>query len=92
MLWQNIYKTPWELNKNLPTINNFRKVAGHKTNPHKSSAFPYVANKTQQEEIERKIAFKLTADSYLGVCLSRHTEELYEQLKNTHCTNKDRSK
>uniref|UniRef100_A0A7N4UZ13 RNA-directed DNA polymerase n=1 Tax=Sarcophilus harrisii TaxID=9305 RepID=A0A7N4UZ13_SARHA len=67
--------------KLLEIIHNFSKVAGYKINPHKSSAFLYITNKIQQQEIQREIPFKITVDSikYLGIYLPKESQELYEQ-------------
>ena len=48
--------------KLLEIINNFGKVAGYKINPHKSSAFLYITNKAQQQDIEGEIPFKARVD------------------------------
>uniref|UniRef100_A0A5F8G2E9 RNA-directed DNA polymerase n=1 Tax=Monodelphis domestica TaxID=13616 RepID=A0A5F8G2E9_MONDO len=54
-------KNPRESTKKLgEIINNFSKVAGYKINPHKSSAFLYISNPVQQQELEREIPFKVT--------------------------------
>ena len=49
--------------KLLETINNFGKVAGYKIYPHKSSAFLYITNKAQHQNIEREIPFKAIVDT-----------------------------
>ena len=61
-------------------INNFSKVAGYKINAHKSSAFLCIFNTSQQQELEREIPFKITLGNikYLGIYLSRETQELYK--------------
>ena len=61
-------------------ISNFSKVAGYKINALKSSAFLYISNTSQQQELEREIPFKITLDSikYLGIYLLRQTQELYD--------------
>ena len=66
--------------KLLKTINNFGKVAGYKINSYKSSAFLYISNKAQQQEIEREIPFKARVDTikYLGIYLPKQTQGLYE--------------
>ena len=38
-------------------INNYSKVARYKINAHKSSAFLYISNTSQQQELEREIPF-----------------------------------
>ena len=58
-------------------INNFSKVAGYKINVHKSSAFLYTSNTSQQQELERnsienysrqyKILRNLSAKSNTGI-------------------------
>uniref|UniRef100_A0A5F8HE72 RNA-directed DNA polymerase n=1 Tax=Monodelphis domestica TaxID=13616 RepID=A0A5F8HE72_MONDO len=54
-------KNPRDSTKKLiEIINNFSKVAGYKINPHKSSAFLYISNTAQQQELEREIPFKIT--------------------------------
>ena len=55
--------------KLLEIKNNFGKVTGYKINLHKSSAFLYINNKVQQQEIEREIPFNDRVDTikYLGV-------------------------
>uniref|UniRef100_A0A5F8GBJ6 RNA-directed DNA polymerase n=1 Tax=Monodelphis domestica TaxID=13616 RepID=A0A5F8GBJ6_MONDO len=56
-------KNPTESTKKLiEIINNFSKFARHKINPHKSSAFLYISNTAQQQELEREIPFKITLD------------------------------
>ena len=48
------FENPRESSKKLlEIINNFGKVAGYKINPQKSSAFLYITNKAQQQDIER---------------------------------------
>uniref|UniRef100_A0A5F8GWE3 RNA-directed DNA polymerase n=1 Tax=Monodelphis domestica TaxID=13616 RepID=A0A5F8GWE3_MONDO len=73
-------KNPRESTKKLvEMINNFSKVAGYKINPHKSSAFLYISNTSQQQELERKISFKITLDNikYLGIYLPKHKHQIY---------------
>uniref|UniRef100_A0A5F8GEF0 RNA-directed DNA polymerase n=1 Tax=Monodelphis domestica TaxID=13616 RepID=A0A5F8GEF0_MONDO len=68
-------KNPRESTKKLiKIINNFSKVAGYKINPHKPSAFLYISNPVQQQELERELPFKVTQDNikYLGIYLLRH--------------------
>uniref|UniRef100_A0A5F8H9B1 RNA-directed DNA polymerase n=1 Tax=Monodelphis domestica TaxID=13616 RepID=A0A5F8H9B1_MONDO len=67
-------KNPRDSTKKLiKIINNFSKVAGYKINPHKSSAFLYISNTSQQQELEREIPLKITLDNikYLGIYLPR---------------------
>uniref|UniRef100_A0A5F8H9U4 RNA-directed DNA polymerase n=1 Tax=Monodelphis domestica TaxID=13616 RepID=A0A5F8H9U4_MONDO len=82
-------KNPRDSTKKLiEIINNFSKVAGYKINPHKSSAFLYISNTAQQQELEREIPFKITLDKikYLGIYLPRQTQELYEHNYKTLAT------
>uniref|UniRef100_A0A5F8G1U7 RNA-directed DNA polymerase n=1 Tax=Monodelphis domestica TaxID=13616 RepID=A0A5F8G1U7_MONDO len=82
-------KNPRESTKKVvEIINNFSKVAGYKINSHKSSAFLYISNPVQQQELEREIPFKVTRDNikYLGIYLPRQTQELYEHNYKTHST------
>uniref|UniRef100_A0A5F8GQ42 RNA-directed DNA polymerase n=1 Tax=Monodelphis domestica TaxID=13616 RepID=A0A5F8GQ42_MONDO len=82
-------KNPRDSTKKLiEIINNFSKVAGYKINPHKSSAFLYISNSAQQQELEREIPFKITLDKikYLGIYLPRQTQELYEHNYKTLAT------
>ena len=69
-------------------INNISKVAGYKINAYKSSAFLYTSNTYLQQELERERPFKITLDNikYLGIYLSRHTQELYEHNYETLST------
>ena len=47
-------ESPRESTKKLfEIINNFSKVAGYKINPHKLSAFLYIASKVQQQKKEK---------------------------------------
>ena len=74
-------KNPRESTKKLvEIINNFSKVTGYKINSHKSSAFLYISNASQQQELEREIPFKITLDNikYLGIYLPIHAQELHE--------------
>ena len=74
-------KNPGKSTKKLvEIINNFSKVAEYKINVYKSSAFLYISNTSQQQELEREIPFKITLDNikFLGIYLPRHTQELYE--------------
>ena len=68
-------KNPRESTKKLvEIINNFSKVAGCKINAHKSSAFLYISNASQQPEFEREILFRITLDNvkYLGIGEDKH--------------------
>ena len=58
--------------KLLQIINNFGKVAGYKINPHKSSAFLYVSNKVQKQEVEREIPFKARVDTIKYLCAKKY--------------------
>ena len=72
-------KNPRKSTKRLvEIINNFSKVAGYKINEHKSPAFLYISNKTQQQELERETPFKIILDTikYLRIDLPRQTQEL----------------
>uniref|UniRef100_A0A5F8GJE2 RNA-directed DNA polymerase n=1 Tax=Monodelphis domestica TaxID=13616 RepID=A0A5F8GJE2_MONDO len=74
-------KKPRESTKKLvEIINNFSKVAGYKINTHKSSAFLFISNTSQQRELEIEITFKITLGNIkcLGIYLSGQTQELYE--------------
>ena len=82
-------KNPRESTKKLvEIINNFSKVTGYKINPHKSSAFLYISNTTEQQDIERETPFNITRDNikYLGIYLPRHTQGLYEHNYKTLST------
>ena len=82
-------KNPRKSTKNLvEIINNFSKFAGYKINAHKSSAFLYTSNTSQRQELKREIPFKITLENikYLGIYLTRHTQELYEHNYKTHST------
>ena len=74
-------KNPRESTKKLvEIINNFSKVAGYKINAHQSSALLCTSNTSQRQELKREIPFKITLENikYLGIYLTRHTQELYE--------------
>uniref|UniRef100_A0A5F8GRJ3 RNA-directed DNA polymerase n=1 Tax=Monodelphis domestica TaxID=13616 RepID=A0A5F8GRJ3_MONDO len=82
-------KNPRESTKKLvEIIKDVSKVAGYKIKPNKSSAFLYISNTSQQQEVERDIPFKITLDNirYLGICLPRQTQELYEHNYKTLST------
>ena len=74
-------QNPKESTKKLvEIINSFIKVAGYKTNAHKSSAFLHTTKTSQQQELEREIPFRITLNNikYLAIYLPRQTQELYE--------------
>uniref|UniRef100_A0A5F8GM54 RNA-directed DNA polymerase n=1 Tax=Monodelphis domestica TaxID=13616 RepID=A0A5F8GM54_MONDO len=87
-------KSPRESTKKLvEKINNFSKVAGYKINPHKSSAFLYISNPFQHQELEREIPLKITLDKikYFRIYQDKHRNYM-NTTKNTLHTIKTRSK
>ena len=60
-------------NKLVEIIYSFSKVSGYKINAHKASAFLFTPKTSQQQELEREIAFRITLDNikYLGIYLPR---------------------
>ena len=69
-------------------INNFSKVAGYKINPHKSSAFLFISNTAQVQELESETPLKITLNNikYLEIYFPRQTQELYEHNYKTLST------
>ena len=62
--------------KLLELIHEFGKVAGHKINTQKSTAFLYTNNERSESEIRERIPFTITSKrmKYLGVNLPKETK------------------
>ena len=69
------------IRKLLELIHEFGKVAGYKTNTHKSTAFLYTKNERAEKEIREAIPFTITTKriKYLGVNLPKETKDLYSE-------------
>ena len=65
--------------KLLELINEFRKVAGDRTNIQKSAAFLYDNNKLTEREINKTIPFTIATKriKYLGINLTKNVKHLY---------------
>ena len=65
--------------KLLELINDYRKVAGYKTNTQKSLAFLYTNNERIEKEIKETIPFTIATKriKYLGIYLPKETNGLY---------------
>ena len=63
----------------LETINKCHKVAGYKTNVHKSTAFLYTNNETSERE--KKIPFAIVTKriKHLGINLTKDVTDLYNE-------------
>ena len=68
--------------KLLELINEYRKVAGHRSNTQKSLAFLYTNNEKTEGEIKETIPFTIAMKriKYLGIYLPRETKDLYRKL------------
>ena len=69
------------IRKLLELISEFSKVAGYKINTQKSLAFLYTNIKESGREIKESIPFTIATKiiKYLGINLSKETEELYTE-------------
>ena len=67
--------------KLLELINEFGKVADHKINTQKSTAFLYTNNERPEREVRRTISFIIASRriKYLGINLPRETKDLYPE-------------
>ena len=63
----------------LKLIQQFGTIAGYKINAHKSIAFLYTNNETEEREIEESIPFTIAPKSirYLGINLTKEVKHLY---------------
>ena len=64
------------IKKLLVLINEFRKVAGYKSNIQKSVAFLYTNNKLSEREINKTVPFTITSKriKYLGINLPKEVK------------------
>ena len=71
--------------KLLELINEFGKVAGHKTNTQKSAAFLYTNNKDQKEILTKQSHLPLHQKriKYLGINLPKETKDMYSENSKT---------
>ena len=69
------------IRKLLDLISEFSKIAGYKINTQKSLAFLYTNNEKSEREIKESIPFTIATKiiKYLGINLSKETEELYTE-------------
>ena len=69
------------IKKLLELISEFSKVTGYKINTQKSLAFLYTNNEISEREIKESISFTIATKriKYLGINLSKETEELYTE-------------
>ena len=76
-----IEKCEDSIRKLLKPISEFSKVAGYKINKQKSLAFLYINNEKSEREIEESIQFTIATKKikYLGINLSKETEDLYTE-------------
>ena len=67
--------------KLLELINEFGKVADHKINTQKSTAFLYTNNERPEREVRETISFIIASRriKYLGINLPRETKDLYPE-------------
>ena len=68
--------------KLLELVNEFGKVAGHKTNAEKSLAFPYTKDKKSEREIKETIPINTATKriKYLGINLPNETRDICRKL------------
>ena len=69
------------IKKLLELISELSKVGGYKINTQKSFALPYTNNEKSEREIKESIPFTIATKiiKYLGINLSKETEELYTE-------------
>ena len=69
------------IRKLLELITEFSKVAGYEINTQKSLAFLYTNNGKSERETKESIPFTIATKrvKYLGINLSKETEELYTE-------------
>ena len=69
------------IKKLLELISELSKVGGYKINTQKSFALPYTNNEKSAKEIKESIPFTIATKiiKYLGINLSKETEELYTE-------------
>ena len=69
------------IKKLLELISELSKVGGYKINTQKSLALPYTNNEKSEREIKESIPFTIATKiiKYLGINLSKETEELYTE-------------
>nr|KAF6431714.1 hypothetical protein HJG63_008194 [Rousettus aegyptiacus] len=71
----------------LGIIRKYSKVSGYKTNVQKSIAFLYSNNEALEKEVEKIIPFAIAPKriKYLGINLTKHVKDLYNENYKTLC-------